>query len=69
MRGRAALLSAAKIFDRRNKALYASPKEKVDDADFEHDARTMIHYCGVWLDRIRSQEEIAERIGTKAFLK
>jgi AbiV family abortive infection protein len=61
--------AAERIFDRRNQALYASPTKRVDDADFEHDARTMIDYCETWIERIRSQEEIAERIGTKAFLK
>lgn len=61
--------TAKQIFERRNDALYASPTNRVDDGDFEHDAQTMIDYCEAWLERIRSQEEIAERIGTKAFLK
>jgi hypothetical protein len=29
----------------------------------------MIGYCLTWVERIRRQEEIAERIGTKAFLR
>jgi hypothetical protein len=29
----------------------------------------MVGYCEGWLERIPSQEEIAERIGAKAFLK
>jgi hypothetical protein len=36
---------------------------------FEHDAEIMVGYCEGWLERIPSQEEIAERIGAKAFLK
>lgn len=60
---------AEELFKRRNDALYASPTNKMDDAAFEQDAATMIDYCETWLERIRSQEEIAERIGTKAFLK
>lgn len=61
--------TAKKIFARRNDAMYASPTNKVNDEAFKHDAKTMIAYCEAWLERIRSQEEIAERIGTKAFLK
>lgn len=60
---------AKALFERRNDALYASPTNRVDDAAFEQDAVTMIDYCRTWIDRIRRQEEIAERIGTKAFLK
>ena len=61
--------AAKKIFERRNEALYASPANKVEDDDFGHDAATMIDYGEAWIERIRSQEEISERIGTKAFLK
>lgn len=61
--------TAKKIFERRNDALYASPDHKVENAAFEADALTMIAYCEAWVERIRSQEEIAERIGSKAFLK
>jgi hypothetical protein len=60
---------AKELFKHRNEALYASPINKVDDAAFEHDAATLIEYCEAWLERIRSQEAVAERIGTKAFLK
>jgi hypothetical protein len=60
---------ADELFSRRNDALYASPTNEVDDAAFEQDAATMIDYCLTWSERIRRQEEIAERIGTKAFLK
>lgn len=61
--------TAKKIFRRRNDALYAWTDNKVKNDEFERDALTMIAYCMAWLERIRSQEEIAERIGTKAFLK
>lgn len=60
---------AEELFKRRNDALYASPTNKVDDAAFEHDAVTMIDYCQTWIEGIQRQEELAERIGTKAFLK
>jgi len=58
-----------KVFRRRNDALYASPANQIDNAAFEDDAATMISYCEAWIEHIRRQEEIAERIGTNAFLK
>lgn len=61
--------TAETVFQRRNDSLYASSSNMPDDAVFEDDAHTMIDYCEAWLDRIRRQEEIAERIGTRAFLK
>jgi len=60
---------ARELFARRNDALYVSAVNEIDNSAFENDATTMIDYCGTWLERIRCQEEIAERIGTKAFLK
>lgn len=57
------------LFDRRNEALYASPAGEVVDADFDHDASEMTRYCEAWLLKIHRQESIAERIGTRAFLK
>ena len=60
---------ADELFKRRNDALYSSPTNQIDDAAFEQDAATMIDYGLTWIDRIKGQEEIAERIGTKAFLK
>ena len=60
---------ADELFSRRNDALYASPTNEVDDAAFEQDAATMIDYCLTWIERIRRQEDISERIGTKGFLK
>lgn len=60
---------AEHLFQRRNEALYASPTNRVQDEDFQHDARTLIAYCEAWLERIRRQEGLSERIGTKAFLK
>jgi AbiV family abortive infection protein len=60
---------ANEIFQRRNDALYASPAKAVANDDFEADTGTMIGYTEAWLDRIWRQEEISERIGTKAFTK
>ena len=61
--------TAESLFERRNDSLYASSSNLPDDAAYQDDAETMIDYCETWLERIRNQEEIAERIGTKAFLK
>lgn len=36
---------------------------------FAQDAAVMIDYCQTWFDKIRSHEGIAERIGTRAFIK
>lgn len=60
---------AEELFKRRNDGMYASPTNKVDDAVFKRDATTLIAYCDAWIRCIRGQEEISERIGTKAFLK
>lgn len=57
------------LFARRNESLYASPSGEIEDSDFEQDARVLIGYCEAWLRRIHRQESMAERIGTKAFLK
>lgn len=57
------------LFARRNQALYASPAGEVVDDEFAHDAGVMIDYSRTWLTNIRQQEYIAERIGTRAFLK
>lgn len=61
--------TAKEIFGLRNDALYASPENDVESADFEGDATTMIEYCETWLETILSMERLADRIGTKAFLK
>ncbi len=60
---------ASSLFRRRNDALYASPSGEVNNGLFETDAAAMIDYCYSWLETIMRQEEIAERIGTRAFLR
>jgi len=61
--------TAEQLFRRRNDALYVSPDNEVQDADFEHDATTMIRYCDEWLETIARTEAISERIGTRGFMK
>lgn len=61
--------TAEELFQLRNDALYASPDNDVANADFEDDAAARIGYCETWLDTIVRMEMLAERIGTKAFLK
>jgi AbiV family abortive infection protein len=61
--------TAEELFQLRNDALYASPDNEVANANFEDDATTMIEYCEIWLDTIVQMQIMAERIGTKAFLK
>lgn len=61
--------TAEELFQLRNDALYASPVTEIADANFEDDATTMIEYCETWLETIVRMEMLAERIGTRAFLK
>jgi AbiV family abortive infection protein len=57
------------LFNMRNDSPYSSSTNQALDSDFETDAKVLIDYVSAWLTEIESQEYIAERIGTKAFLK